>query len=159
MKGQLAYRILTTLVGIFGVLLAILLFISIFAVLANPSIFFEAFLMLTVVLYAWFANKFYKNVIVQKQTYTKRQKDWLLVNAIPASLFAALGIVNSIYLLLNPHSFDDAIKQTLSAAGNTISPADLTNAIINIAMFLLVLCSALLFQIVWTIILLKKKSS
>lgn len=159
MKGQLAYRILTTLVGIFGVLLAILLFISIFAVLANPSIFFEAFLMLTVVLYAWFANKFYKNVIVQKQTYTKRQKDWLLVNAIPASLFAALGIVNSIYLLLNPHSFDDAIKQTLSAAGNTISPADLTNAIINIAMFLLVLCSALLFQIVWTIILLKKKNN
>lgn len=115
--------------------------------------------MLTVVLYAWFANKFYKNVIVQKQTYTKRQKDWLLVNAIPASLFAALGIVNSIYLLLNPHSFDDAIKQTLSAAGNTISPADLTNAIINIAMFLLVLCSALLFQIVWTIILLKKKNN
>ncbi len=148
MKGLTGYRLLNIFVNVFCILIAFVLVFGILTALANPSVLFECFIILGVVLYGWFANKFFLTVIVNKQPFSKKQKDWLQVNAILASIFALLGISNSIYIFYNPHIMDEMLKQM---------PAQTPpNMVVDIAVFLLVFCVALLSHVIWTYILLRR---
>lgn len=85
-----------------------------------------------------------------KQKMTKKQKDWLQANAIVAFVFSILGIANCVYIINNPHVFDDVLK---NMPVENVNPV---NVMTNAAIVFLVLCSVLFAHIVWTYILIKK---
>lgn len=116
--------------------------------LANPAIAFGAFIMLGVVLYAWYANKFFNRVIVQKDVFTRRQKDWLQVNSIVAAIFSIMSVRSATEILLHPQVIDDIIKQL------PVPPS--AKLIANIITIMLVFCILLFIHVGWTFILLRR---
>jgi len=89
------YRILSLLVNIFCVLLAFITVFGIIYAIANPAALLQCFLFIGTVLYGWFANRFRIQVILRKQSISKRHKDWLQVNAIVAFIFSLLAHIAS----------------------------------------------------------------
>lgn len=146
------YRFLSLLVSVLGAFIAAITLFSLFFALANPAALFQVFLFGCTVLYTWFANKFRKTVIDQQRGMTRRQKDWLQVNAIVAFIFAVLGITNSIYIFTTPAILDDLIK-----ALPVVPPGmDLKKLLYNFSIGLFIGCSILLAHIIWTYILVRK---
>jgi len=74
----------------------------------------------------------------------------LQVNAIVAFIFSILGIANCVYLINDPHAFDDVIKNMPLQNVNSL------DVIVNAAIVFLILCLVLFIHIVWTYILLRK---
>jgi len=147
---MIIYRILSVFVNFFCSFLAVITVFGLIMVLANPAALLQVFLFGSVVLYGWFANRFYANVILRNQKMTKKQKDWLQVNAIVAFIFSVLGISNGIYIIYNPKMFDEILKQMPEQISNPQS------LLTSVAVVLLVCCSILLVHIIWTYLLVKK---
>ena len=147
---MIIYRIVSFIVNLFCAFAAVVVIFSLLFLLQDPTALLQVFLMLGVVLYGWFANKFYVYILMGKQKMTKKQKDWLQVNAIVAFIFSILGISNCIYLISNPHALDDVLK---NMPFQNVNPA---NAVVNASIAFLVLCSILLIHIIWTYVLIKK---
>jgi hypothetical protein len=137
----------------FCAFLAMITLFGLLFTLANPKALLQSFLMAGVVLYGWFANRFYVYVMIGKQKINKKQKDWLQVNAIVAFVVSILGITESIYILYHPHVFDNILKDL--PAQN--SPPQ--NLIINVAIILLAVCVILLMHIIWTYVLIRKNKA
>jgi hypothetical protein len=148
MKGLVLYRILTVLVNIFAVFIGITLIFGLMLVISNPGFALGFFMMLGAVLYAWYANKFLKTVIIQQQPFTKKQKDWLQVNAIVALIFGVLLLTQSIAFIRNP----DLVK----AAFEQMPVKSPTNLIYNTSMVLLCFALAILIHITWTFVLIRQ---
>jgi hypothetical protein len=144
------YRILSFFVNFFCAFLAVITAVGLMVSLSNPAGLLQVFLMASVVLYGWFANKFYLEVIMKLQKMSKKQKDWLQVNGIVALVFSILGISNSIYIYYNPDTFDDLLSEMPEKI------ADPHQMLINVATVLLVFCALLLVHIIWTYKLVKK---
>jgi hypothetical protein len=147
---MIVYRILSFIVNLFCGFAAIVTVFALLFLLQDPTALLQVFLMAGVVLYGWFANKFYVYVLTGKQKMTKKQKDWLQVNAIVAFIFSILGIANCVYLINDPHAFDDVIKNMRLENVNSLE------VIVNAATAFLILCIILFIHIVWTYILMKK---
>ncbi len=156
MKGLFVYRLLSFIVNLFCMFMAILLLFSVFMALANPAFAFGAFIMLGVVLYAWYANKFFNRVIVMKDVFTRRQKDWLQVNSIVAIVFAIMSIRSSAEILMHPHIVDEIAKQLPVAASPGKLSINTSKLMINLSTILLFFCVLLVIHICWTFILLRK---
>ena len=150
---MIIYRILSFIINTFCAFVAMATIFGLLFALANPSALLQSFLMAGVVLYGWFANRFYVYVISGKQKMSKKQKDWLQVNAVVAFIFSMLGIKESIYIFYHPHAFDDVLKDM---PYQNITPQ---NLIINVATVLLILCAVLLIHIAWTYILIRKNKA
>ncbi|MDB5230969.1 MAG: hypothetical protein JWN76_1774 [Chitinophagaceae bacterium] len=148
MKALPLYRILSVIINIFCVIIGFSLLTSFVMIFSNPPLAISFFILLGVVLYAWFAHKFLHTVIIKQQPFTKKQKDWLQVNAIVAFIFSIMAIINAIYLLSNPHLLDEVLKQLPVAA-----PANLMR---NISIGLLVFALLLFIHITWTYLLLRQ---
>ncbi len=151
MKGLIVYRILSFLVNLFCCLIAVSLLMAVFIALANPAVALNAFIMLGVVLYAWYANKFFIRVIIQKATFTRRQRDWLQVNAIVALVFVLNAIPGFILLVLHPQRMDDIIRGLPVPAGSAS-----VKLLSNVITLMLFFCILLLIHIVWTYLLVRK---
>jgi hypothetical protein len=150
---MIIYRILSSIVNMFCAFIAIITLFGLLFTLANPAALFQSFLMAGIVLYGWFANRFLVYVIIGKQKISKKQKDWLQVNAIVAFVASILGIKESIYVFYHPYVFDDILKDM--PAENLPSQ----NLIINVAIFLLALCVILLIHIIWTYIFIRRNKA
>src|SRR4051794_3634843 len=107
---MIIYRILSFIVNLFCAFAAMVIIFALLYLLQDPTALLQVFLMAGVVLYGWLANRFYVYVLTGKQKMTRKQKDWLQVNAVVAFIFSILGIANCIYLLNDPHAFDDVLK-------------------------------------------------
>jgi len=147
---MIIYRILNFIVTLFCSLLAMITLFGIIMALANPSVLFQCFLMVSVVLYGWFANRFFAYVIIGKRKMSKKQKDWLQVNAIVALIFSMLGMISCIAIVTNPAQLDELIKQLPSEAGIT------SKTFLNISYGLFVICSILFAHIIWTYLLVRR---
>src|SRR5438045_1051012 len=122
---MILYRLLRVIVNVFCVFIAMVtVFLLLFA-LSNPALLLQCFLMVAVVLYCWFANRIYMQVITRKQTMTKKQKDWLQVNAIVAFIFSLISIAGIIVVLLRPEIMQEQLKQ-FDVQGN-YSPGQFAN--------------------------------
>lgn len=139
--------------NMFCAFLAIITLFGLLFALANPAALWKSFLMAGIVLYGWFANRFYVYVVIGKQKISQKQKDWLQVNAIVALVASALGIKESIYIFYHPYVFDDILKDM--PAQNLPSQ----NLVLNVAAILLAVCFILLIHIIWTYILIKKNKT
>jgi hypothetical protein len=158
MKGLVLYRILSFIVTIFCSFLTALLFLSLMAMLANPSIGIIVFILLSVVLYAWYARRFFFIAYVQKGSFTNRQKDWLQVNAIVALLFSLYCLVTAVAYLLRPAELTKAVNQLPDEflEESKVSVAYLVQMMASIFKVLIFACSALLVHIIWTYRLLRQ---
>jgi formate-dependent nitrite reductase membrane component NrfD len=116
----------------------------------NPTLLLQCFIMGATVLYAWHANRFFLKVVIGRQSLTKKQKDWLQVNAIVAFIFSILGIVNLIFIISNPQLIEQALKQ--------LPPTDFSakDLMIKISYVFCFFCAILLVHVVWTYMLIKK---
>lgn len=147
------YRVLSFFVNIFCAVAAIFTLFGILYAISYPPALFQCFLLVGTVLYGWFANRFHIQVIIKQQSFSKKQKDWLQVNAIVALIFCMLGISNAAYIYKNPGVFDDLIKQLPKEMGVS------KQMLLNITEGLFVCCLILLVHVVWTYILLRKNQA
>lgn len=150
---MIIYRLLSLIVAIFCSFLAMITLFGIFMALANPALLFQCFLMAAVVLYGWFANRFFAQVLIGKRTMSKKQKDWLQVNAIAAGVFSLMGIVSSIAIITKPEQLSEILK-TIPSETNVTS-----SLLTNMAYGLLTVCGLLLAHIVWTYVLIRKNKA
>jgi len=147
---MIVYRILSFIVNLFCAFAALITILTLMFLLQDPTALLRIFVMAGVVLYGWFANRFYVYVLAGKQKMTKKQKDWLQVNAIVAFIFSLLGIANGVQIINNPHVFDEVLK---NMPVQNVNPA---NVITNAAVVLLILCCLLCAHIIWTYVLVRK---
>ena len=149
------YRLLHGIVSLIGAFIAVITIFSLFFALANPAALFQVFLFGCTVLYIYYANRFRKTVLEQQQSMTRRQKDWLQVNAIVAFIFAILGITNSVYIFTTP----SVIDQLLQALPTAPAGMDLAKMLYNFSIGLLICCTLLLVHVIWTYMLVRRHKS
>lgn len=143
------YRLLSVIVNIIATFFAIALLFTFFIVFANPSLGLGLFLMFAVVAYAWFANKFYKNVIVKQAEFTKGNIDWLQVNAIAVFVFALLSVQNGLIMLYKP----EMLKSMLETLPPEVKDPEQMMRGVAIALFVIGLI--LMVHVSWTFIMLR----
>jgi ABC-type Fe3+ transport system permease subunit len=116
----------------------------------NPSMGLTIFIMLCFVLYAWFANRFLKQVVINQETFSKRNKDWLQVNAIVAFLVSVFSICSSIYNVTHPES----LKKIADIFAESQIPN--TMELIRNSMYISIgISSVFIIHIIWTIALVR----
>ena len=71
---MIVYRILSFIVNLFCAFAALVTIVALLFLLQDPTALLQVFLMAGVVLYGWFANRFYVYVLTRKQKMTKKQK-------------------------------------------------------------------------------------
>lgn len=158
MKGLVLYRILSMIVAIFCSFLAAFLLIFLMAILAVPSTGILAFILLSVILYAWYARRFFFIVYIQQGRFTRKQKDWLQVNAIVAVLFAGYCVIASIIAMARPAELAKAVNDLPDEIleQSKVSAAYMVQVMMTAFKVLLFMCSALLAHIIWTWILMRR---
>lgn len=147
------YRILSFIVSFFCAFLAMNVLFGILYALAEPMALLICFIFTAVVLYGWFANRFFATVIIKKATMTRRQKDWLQVNAIVALIFSLLCVIGGLQVYADPTIANEALKTF--PEGANISVQQVMTAL-NVFFGLSL---ALLIHIVWTYILVRKNKA
>ena len=158
MKNLILYRILGFLINFVCIIIAINLVLSIPLLMSQPFFLLFFFILLCVVLYAWFANSFFKKIILLKQAVKRKMKEWLLVNALVSFIFSVIILVPGIALLFNPGPFFKSLDVFMKQSG--VSTAGISNdEIKKVAMaelwFLVIFCFILSIHIIWTYKLVK----
>ncbi|RFM25968.1 hypothetical protein DXN05_21770 [Deminuibacter soli] len=148
MKGMIVYRILSFFVNLFAVLLAVSLLPVISMALASPPVAMMAFLMVGVILYAWYSNVFFSIVIIRKEQFTRRKKDWLVVNSFLAIVYSFLYTFVCIVVITHP----DILRTTVNQLPVKVSTRFMENVVITMLSF----STILLVHIFWTYYLIRK---
>jgi hypothetical protein len=147
----LLYKILTVIINTVAMLLSISLVLSIPMMLSSPLTMLSGFMMVSIILYAWFSNQFIKKVLQQQQVVKKNLKDLVKVNGIVALIFSLVVIVDVIILMGKPQAYVDAIKRY---------GVDMPLQTITTFLYIMLAYGiVLLVHVIWTFILLRKHSS
>ncbi len=144
------YRILSLIINSIAMLITISLVFSIPVFVSSPVTLLSAFLMVAVILYAWYSSRFYRDVLQQQKTARHSLKDMVRVNGIVTLVFSAIIMLNVFLLLRNPGLFTDSIKNL----GVDMPLKNVTGFFY--AMFFY--AALLLIHVVWTFRLLKKNN-
>jgi len=147
---MIIYRILGFIVNLFCAFIAVNVLFSIFFALTQPMLLIVSFILICVVLYGWFANRFYINIVVLKKVMTKRQKDMLTINAVIAFIFSFIFVWAGIQTLVQPQIVDEALKnipQDVNMSAESVKKG---------MTFFFILCTILFIHIVWTYVLMRK---
>lgn len=162
MKNYLLYRITGFIINFVSIIIAINLLLSIPLLLSQPFFLLFFFILLCVVLYAWFANSFLKKIIILKQPVKKKMKEWLLVNALVSFIFSLIILIPGIALLFNPDPFFKNLEIFIknSGAGSIgISNEEIKKVALAELWFLVIFCLILSLHIIWTYRLVKKNAA
>jgi len=151
MKGLIFYRILTVLVNTISFFLALSLLSGLPVIISQPAFAIPFFMMLCIVLYAWFANIFLKKVLLKNETITKKTKDFIQVNAIVSFILCLLIITSGSMLLSDPKPYFDALSEMTN--GKATDQMAITQLWVFIFIFL-----ALAIHIIWTYLLMRKRA-
>ena len=150
------YRILSFLINLVALLFAVSLIIIIPVSLTFPALWFPAFLIIAIVLYTWFSNKFQQKVLLQRQVVKLSLRDWIRVNGFVAIGFSFLNITPVISLLKDPSAYIKSSKEMMKniKPGYEDNFKDENVNILGIVMLIYII--ALLVHVLWTFALLKK---
>ena len=143
------YRILSSIVTLICSFFAISTLFILLMSMANPAILFQCFIMASIVLYGWFANRFFAQVIILKKTMSKKQKDWLQVNAIVTFIASAIWIGGCVLILTSKEGLAEVIKMFPAEAKIT------TKQIVQAVDISLVISSLLFAHVIWTYLLIR----
>ena len=144
------YRVLSSIVTMICSFFAISTLFILFTAFANPAMLFQCFIMASIVLYGWFANRFFAQVIILKKTMSKKQKDWLQVNAIVTFIASAIWVGGCVLILTSKEALDEVIK--MFPAKTKINTSQILQAV-DIS---LVISFLLFVHVVWTYLLIRR---
>jgi hypothetical protein len=144
------YRILSSIVTMICSFFAISTLFILFTAFANPAMLFQCFIMASIVLYGWFANRFFAQVIVLKKTMSKKQKDWLQVNAIVTFIASAIWVGGCVLILTSKEALDEVVKMFPAKTKIT------TSQILQAVDISLVISFLLFVHVVWTYLLIRR---
>ncbi len=145
------YKILTLLINIAGIFLAICLVLSLPMLVSSPLNMLSGFMLVCIILYAWFSNKFQKQVLQQQKVVNKSLRDWIRVNGIVSLIYSSVIIAGMLVFLQQPQTLVDQMKTM-----GVIVPVNSIQMMLSI---LLVFGIVLFVHIIWTFTLVKKNSS
>jgi len=146
-----AYKVLSIIINMVAMLLAVSLLFSLPVLLSSPLTMLSGFMMVSIILYSWYSNKFSTKILQQQQVVKHGLKDWVKVNGIVAIIFSLIVIVDVILLIGNPQAYVEAVKKL---------GVDLPEQTITTFLYIMLAYGIiLLIHVVWTLILLKKKAS
>lgn len=104
------YRIISLIINMVAVLLSISLLGSIPLLISSPQTLLSGFLMLAVILYAWFSFRFRREVLQKREVVRASLRDYVRVNGIVTLIFCIFSLISVVSLLVNPRPFLDAVK-------------------------------------------------
>jgi len=107
---NIIYRLLGVFVNVVAVMLASSLLFSIPMLISSPLTMLSGFMMISIVLYSWYSFQFNRKVVQQQLIVKRSLKDWVKVNGIVALIFSIIIIVDVVYLMQSPGTYQDAIK-------------------------------------------------
>ena len=119
-------------------------------ILSSPLTMLSGFMMVAIILYAWFSTQFNRKVLQQQQVVGKRLKDLVKVNGIVAIIFSIVVIVDVVMLIGDPQAYINVIK----GLGVEMPLKTITS-------FLYVMLGygvVLLTHVIWTLLLIRKHS-
>ncbi len=153
---MLIYQILSFFINIIAFFIAISLMVIVPVFIGTPVLWLPMFLIIAVVLYTWFSNKFRKKVLMKKEAVNHSLYDWIRVNGFIAVLFSFLNISSIINIIRNPQTYFTATKEFAKQFGQggkqnfTIQNVQLLTSV------MLLYLIALFVHVFWTFALLKR---
>src|SRR4051794_35435187 len=99
------YRILSAIINIVAIMLCISIVRSIPLLFSSAQTLLSAFMMVAVVLYAWFSFRFRREVLQQQKVVKHGLRDMIRVNGIVTLIFCSICILVILPLLANPQPF------------------------------------------------------
>ncbi|WP_207492243.1 hypothetical protein [Aridibaculum aurantiacum] len=85
-----------------AIMLGFSLLMSLAALLSSPVNLLSAFIIISILLYTWFSNKFSRQVLLLKQPVKHSMYDWIRVNGIVCLIYSIIITFVSSFLLMNP---------------------------------------------------------
>lgn len=149
MKSLLLFRIVSYFLLVVAVILGIAALFTLLIALANPALLISVFVVVAVVLYSVSSFLFLHNGIDGKQKLKSKLRDFVRVNAYVSIVFAAMNIIQSLVVIIDPSALTTAVNE-FAAAQQTASPIPtvLFLKIMKVAMwFLLIYAVALAYHI------------
>ena len=155
-KIMLVYKILSIFINIIGVFIAVSLVVIIPLFITVPILWLPVFLLIAVVLYTWFSNKFRQKVLIRKENVNHSLRDWIKVNGYVAIVFSLLNIPSIINLIRNPASYAEATKEFAKQFGQAGKQNFNVQNIQVLTYVMLIYFIALFVHVSWTFALLRK---
>lgn len=153
---SLIYRILSVFINIIGVFITICLVIIVPIFITAPALWLPMFLIIAVVLYTFFSNKFRRQVLIRKEIVNHGLRDWIRVNGFVAIFFSLLNIPAIINLIRDPAAYFEATKEFASQFGQKADQTFTTNNLHVLTTVTLAYLVALFIHVFWTFSLLRK---
>lgn len=143
------YRIVSYFLLIVAVILGIAALFTLLIALANPALLISVFVVVAVVLYSISSFLFLHNGIDGKQKLKTKLRDFIKVNAYVSIVFAAMNIIQSLVVIIDPSTLTIAVNEFAAAQQSaTPLPTGLFLKIMKVAMwFLLIYAVALGYHI------------
>lgn len=104
------YRVLSILINIVSALIAFSLIMTLPVVFSSPLNMLSAFMIVCIVLYAWFSSRFRSNVLFHQRPVKASLRDWIRVNGIVSLIYSVMGMVASAVLLINSSLTAELVK-------------------------------------------------
>lgn len=117
---------------------------------SSPLNMLSAFMIVSIILYTWFSNKFSRQVLQLQKPVNLKLRDWIKVNAIVATIYSSMVIFAISFLLLNPKVTAELMKNL--PPNIPVQLEDFKRLFI----FMIVYASFLLIHIIWTFYYIKK---
>lgn len=153
------YRLLSFLINVTSVFVALMAAIIILMAIGAPAMLLPAFMLVSIVLYAWFSTRFRQQVLMRQQQVKASLKDWIKVNGYVALVFSFLNIPSSIAIIRNPSMIVDSYKEMMKQFGTQNQQLLTASTITTASYIMLTWVLALAIHILWTFALLKKNES
>lgn len=139
-----------------GFFIAISLIVIIPILIIVPVLWLPLFLIIAVVLYTWFSNKFRQKVLIRKEVANHSLRDWIRVNGYVAIVFGILNIPALITLISNPAGYMETTKEFTKQFGQDFEQNFRTENINILTSVMLLYLVVLLVHVFWTFALIKK---
>lgn len=150
------YRILSFFINLIALIIAVSLVIIIPVFITVPVLWLPLFLLIAVVLYTWFSNRFSQKVLTRKEVVNHSLRDWIRVNGFVAIIFSMLNIPAIINLIRNPASYFETTKEFAKQFGQGTEQSFTPGNIHILTSVMLMYLIALFVHVFWTFALLRK---
>lgn len=150
------YRILSFFINLIGLFIAVSLIVIIPIFITVPVLWLPMFLIIAVVLYTWFSNRFSRKVLMRKEVVNHRLRDWIRVNGFVAIVFSLLNIPSIINLIRNPASYLEATKEFAKQIGQGTEQNFKVENMQVLTSVMLLYFIALFVHVFWTFALIRK---
>jgi hypothetical protein len=152
----MAYTILSFFINLIGFFIAIALLVIVPIFITVPVLWLPLFLIIAVVLYTWFSNRFRQKVLIRKEVVNHGLRDWIRVNGFVAIVFSLLNIPSIISLIHNPGGYVEATKEFSKQLGPAAGQNLKIENVQVLTSVMLVYFITLFVHVFWTFALLKK---